>query len=83
MGRAYSIRPYRIGEFPVTFDHNHGLSSNLLNPGSKPDLGLSSHPFNPGSKPNHCSCPHPDTSGKYFHFITRPIPQTSIVGRLF
>ncbi len=27
MGRAYSIRPYSIGDFPATYDHNLGLSS--------------------------------------------------------
>ncbi len=27
MGRAYSIRPYSIGDFPGTFDYNYGLSS--------------------------------------------------------
>ncbi len=27
MGRAYSIRPYSIGDFPAVYDHNLGASS--------------------------------------------------------
>ena len=33
MGRAYSIRPYSIGDFPAVYDHNLGPSSHPINPG--------------------------------------------------
>ncbi|SDL74656.1 Uncharacterised protein [Sphingobacterium mizutaii] len=75
MGRAYSIRPYSIEGFPATFDHNHGLSSNLLNPGIKPDLGLSSHPV-PSAAPKGILVQN--------QILYHPlILQTSIVGQLF
>ncbi len=38
MGRAYSICPYSIGEFPATYDHNLGPSSHPFNPGSNQDI---------------------------------------------
>ncbi|WP_312696343.1 hypothetical protein [Sphingobacterium mizutaii] len=71
MGRAYSIRPYSIGDFPAVYDHNLGASSHPINPGSFPDLGPSSHPW-------LASCSLSEAEGESSHDILDNHPTNNL-----